>query len=86
MVDRAPMGREEAIDYLALEFAKQRTHGNVFMDGSHNPRPSERRAAEWFIEALEYCGWTPAEHHGQHELEACADCREYTRPGSYDQD
>lgn len=39
---------------LALRFAKHRTHGNVYMDGSHNPLPSEIRDARLFMEAVEY--------------------------------
>lgn len=42
--------RDELVDELALEFAKQRTHGNVYMDGTHNPTPMEKVTAERFME------------------------------------
>lgn len=35
---------------LAHLFARQRTHGSVYMDGSHNPVPSEMRIAKEFVE------------------------------------
>lgn len=41
--------RDEWVDYLATEFAKVRTGSSVYMDGSHNPRPSERQAARLFV-------------------------------------
>jgi hypothetical protein len=41
--------RDEWVEYLASEFAKVRTRGNVYMDGSHSPRPSERQAAQLFV-------------------------------------
>ena len=46
---RAALVRE-----LALDFAKQRTHGNVYMNGSHNPLPSEIKAAGHFLDAVEH--------------------------------
>ena len=39
----------DLIDALARMLAKSRTHGNVYMDGSHNPLPSEDKAAERFV-------------------------------------
>jgi hypothetical protein len=50
------MTRDEAAEELANVIAKCRTGSSVYMDGSHNPRPSERLAAERFIETLEYHG------------------------------
>ena len=40
---------ETAAEELARLFANARTHGNVYMDGSHNPLPSEDKAAERFV-------------------------------------
>lgn len=49
---------EERLDFmvtiLAQRFAKQRTRGNVYMDGSHNPTPTEIREAEKFIYQIKY--------------------------------
>ena len=39
----------DLIDALARMLANARTHGNVYMDGSHNPLPSEDKAAERFV-------------------------------------
>lgn len=39
---------------LALEFAKQRTGGSVYMDGSHNPTPTERSRAERLLDGIDY--------------------------------
>ena len=39
---------------LAKTFAKRRTGGNVYMDGSHNPLPTEITEARRFMEMVEY--------------------------------
>ena len=39
---------------LALKFAHQRTHGNVYMNGSHNPTPTEVKEAQRFMETVQY--------------------------------
>jgi hypothetical protein len=44
---------------LALLLAKNRTHGDVFMDGRHNPRPTEIQKARMFIEDMIEAGWIP---------------------------
>ena len=38
---------------LASLIAIRRTEGNVYMDGSHNPRPSEEIAARAFCERFQ---------------------------------
>lgn len=43
---------EALADELALVIAKARTGGSVYMDGSHNPLPSERIAARRFMELV----------------------------------
>jgi hypothetical protein len=45
----SPMTEAEIADALALTFAKLRTGGSVYMDGEHNPTPSERRIAADFV-------------------------------------
>lgn len=53
---------DEAVWYLAMEFSKQRTNGQVYMDGTNNPLPTEQRRAQHFIEALPAPRWqTPTE-------------------------
>lgn len=39
-------------NHLALKFAHRRTGGSVYMDGRHNPLPSEHREAEMFVNDL----------------------------------
>ena len=41
---------EDAIEALARMLADARTRGNVYMDGSHNPLPSEYQKARMFVE------------------------------------
>jgi len=40
---------ELLVDALAEEFASRRTSGAVYMDGSHNPQPSEITDARNFM-------------------------------------
>jgi hypothetical protein len=47
---------EDFTNLLANLFAKTRTGGSVYMDGSHNPRPSERLIAKQFMEDLKEAG------------------------------
>lgn len=42
----------EWINELAIMLSKARCHGNVYMDGSDNPLPSELRAAREFVDGL----------------------------------
>lgn len=49
----------DAADQLAQLFATRRTGGHVYMDGLHNPIPSERLEAIRFIEDLIGQGWRP---------------------------
>jgi hypothetical protein len=47
---------------LALVFAKRRTGGNVYMNGSHNPLPTEVIEARRFMETVQFIvGMTPEE-------------------------
>ena len=48
-----------AAEVLAMLFSEQRTRGSVFMDGSHNPTPSETITAMRFVQDLLLSGWTP---------------------------
>ena len=45
MTDPSP----DLVDELARMLAKSRTHGNVYMDCSHNPLPTEIKAAQRFV-------------------------------------
>lgn len=49
---RAAVEEADMVNELALVIAKARTGASVYMDGSHNPRPSERIAAERFVAAV----------------------------------
>lgn len=60
---------EDAAARLADLIANNRTGGAVYMDGKHNPRPSETLAAQRFIEDLIAQGWRP---HGR-EMEQLLD-------------
>lgn len=42
------------IPHIALLFAKRRTNGSVYMDGSHNPLPSEESAAREVIDMVKF--------------------------------
>jgi hypothetical protein len=47
---------------LALVFAHRRTNGNVYMNGSHNPLPTEVTEAKRFLEMVQtVVGMTPEE-------------------------
>jgi len=50
---------EKDVDRLAVLFSERRTHGSVFMDGSHNPTPGELIAARRFMQDLVKVGWRP---------------------------
>jgi hypothetical protein len=39
-------------EHLAMLFARRRCNGSVYMDGSHNPLPSELRESRNFIDDL----------------------------------
>jgi hypothetical protein len=49
----------DAVEALAVLFSVRRTHGSVFMDGSHNPLPGEMLDARRFIEGMMENGWRP---------------------------
>lgn len=66
-VNREPV--EDAADQLADLIATRRTGGAVYMDGKHNPLPTERLDAIRFVEDLIGQGWRP---HGR-ELEQLLD-------------
>jgi hypothetical protein len=55
------MNVEYAVNALADLFARRRTGGHVYMDGSHNPLPTEWIDARQFIEDLVAAGWSPGE-------------------------
>jgi hypothetical protein len=42
----------DLINMLALAFADRRTHGEVFMDGKHNPLPGEIQAARHLVQDI----------------------------------
>lgn len=44
--------REDWIDRIARDFSHARCGSSVFMDGSHNPKPSERLAAQRIFDEL----------------------------------
>lgn len=54
-MNREPI--EDAADQLAELFARRRTGGHVYMDGKHNPLPTERLDAMRFVEDLIGQGW-----------------------------
>jgi hypothetical protein len=39
-------------EHLARLFARRRCNGSVYMDGSHNPLPTEKQEARMFIDDL----------------------------------
>jgi hypothetical protein len=53
------MNRERAADRLAVLLSVRRTGGHVYMDGRHNPLPTEHRDAQRFIDDLIEHGWHP---------------------------
>lgn len=44
------MTEEETVEAVARMLASARSHGNVYMCGSHNPLPSEYQTARMFVE------------------------------------
>lgn len=66
--------RERAAEALALLLAKNRTHGDVFMDGSHNPRPSEVVKARRFVDEWAAALTSPAPAPSDEWVWTCGRC------------